>query len=162
MLDWGEKTNNKKTERIIFGQREDVPQEVVEPGIPHYDTKTNRKWWESSFTKQADMKRILIIEYRQQTKSGRNCFVSSRGFPWLLEILDGSFGQRCLRVCSMAPKQDRSTKSVCRNSIPSLTKFSGDAQLHVRARCMTTRKICTTLCNGWDWTALKHRFKSDV
>ena len=36
MLDWGEKTNNKKTERIIFGQREDVPQEdeAGEPGIP--------------------------------------------------------------------------------------------------------------------------------
>ena len=34
MLDWGEKTNNKKTERIIFGQRGDVPREFVEPGVP--------------------------------------------------------------------------------------------------------------------------------
>ena len=36
MLAWGEKTNNMKTERIIFGQREEVPQEDVafEPGIP--------------------------------------------------------------------------------------------------------------------------------
>ena len=34
-LAWGEKTNNKKTERIIFGQREEVPQEDVafEPGV---------------------------------------------------------------------------------------------------------------------------------
>ena len=36
MLAWGEKTNNKKTERIIFGHREEVPQEdeAGEPGVP--------------------------------------------------------------------------------------------------------------------------------
>ena len=34
MLDWGEKTNNKKTERIIFGLRGEDPREVVEPGVP--------------------------------------------------------------------------------------------------------------------------------
>ena len=36
MLAWGEKTNNKKTERIIFGHREEVHQEDVacEPGVP--------------------------------------------------------------------------------------------------------------------------------
>ena len=36
MLAWGQKTNNKKTEKIIFGHREEVPQEDVafESGVP--------------------------------------------------------------------------------------------------------------------------------
>ena len=35
MLEWDEKTNNKKTERIIFGQREEAhhEEEAGEPGI---------------------------------------------------------------------------------------------------------------------------------
>ena len=128
----------------------DDPREIFEPRVPPIRCQNHSK-----------MVGVHQTQNRQ-TRSGcgssnigckqsleKNGSASSRGFPWLLVILKGSFGRRCLRVCSMALKQDRSTKSACRNSIPSLTKFSGAARPHARMKCTTIKRICTTFCSRW-------------
>ena len=137
MLAWGEKTNDKKTERIIFGHREEVPQEDVasESGVPPLQYQDQSKVVGVIIHKtgrhEADMDHRLTAANKVWKKLFRQ-------LP-RLSLAPRDLG-RVVRATVLASllygTETRPVNKKCLQKFQAFffTKFSGDAQLHARVK----------------------------